>query len=78
VVVDDVIVTLVAEGKVLDMELPAHVRIEKLKPHIAEALTRKGIFISKSYCITCNSRVLTETDSLYNQEIWDGSILSIS
>ena len=75
--IDNVIITLAAEGKAIDVEMPAHVQIGTLKPYILDALTRKGVFLANKYAITHNGKVLPETESLFNLEIWDGSFLTL-
>ena len=75
--IDNVIITLAANGKAIDVEMPAHVQIGKLKPYILDALARKGVALANKYSITYNGRVLPETESLFNLEIWDGSILTL-
>lgn len=75
--VERVIVTLVCDGCEFDMEIPADIRMELVKPMIARAITGKGVSVSKTFALVCNGYSLSDMDTLFEAGVWDGSYLKV-
>lgn len=76
-VVGKVIVTLVCRGREYDVELPADVKLGRLKPCIALALEHKGLHPPEGFRLSGNGRGLEEEETLLEAGIWDGSYLEV-
>lgn len=74
---DKVIVTVIYSDQEFDMELPANAKIEQIKPAIAEALRRKGVYLPETFQLVGSGRPLEEAGTLFENGIWDGSYLKI-
>lgn len=75
--IENVIVTLRCLEREFDVELPAGVKIGKLKPAIFEAMRRRGICLENGFLLESNGYSLKETDTLLEAGVWDGSYLNI-
>jgi uncharacterized ubiquitin-like protein YukD len=76
--VDNVIVTVVCNSREYDMELPANIKVEQLKPVVFEALKRKGLTLSGDIVLKNNGSLLKDSDTLFNAGVWDGSYITVA
>ena len=76
--IDNVLVTLINNGREFDIELPANVKVELLKPVLVEALSRKGSRPGSNFNLSSNGNILKDSDTLFSAGVWDGSYLTIA
>ena len=76
--IEKVIITLQANSREIDIELPVDVPIGVLKPNIHVALKSKGLNISPMFDLTSKGRIFAEEETLGELEIWDGALVSVS
>lgn len=77
-VCENVIVTVKIKSKLLDMELPTFLSIQKLTAKIDETLhSMPGHILFDEHCVGLlfQETVLDKNKTLGNYGIWDGSIL---
>ena len=72
-----VIVTMEYRGSAYDVEIPANVTMNKIKPLLKKAFYEKGISLDSYFTLSCNGCVIDDKDMLMDKGIWDGSILTI-
>ncbi len=76
--IENVIVTIVYAKQAYDIELPANTSVTRLKPVIAEALSRKALPMQGDFTLACNGNALRGADTLFDAGVWDGSYLIVT
>lgn len=75
--IDNVIVTVIYRDQRFDMELPANVPAERLRPALAAALQTKGFFPTDPLELVCNGQTLKDADTFLRSGVWDGCCLEL-
>ena len=75
--VDKVIVTVVYGTCKFEMEFPAQVPVDKIKPLLIRAFQAKGILIAEPFHFICNEYVLRNSDTFLESGVWDGCYLKV-
>lgn len=75
--IDKVIVTLTYGNREFDMEFPAKVPVEQIKPLLIRALQYKGVLLSEPFHLVCNGSALKNSDTFLERGVWDGCYLGL-
>lgn len=75
--VDKVIVTLTCKNHAFDIEFPADIAVEQIRPLLIQALQYKGIFVTEPFNLVCNGHTLKNSDTFLKSGVWDGSYIDL-